>query len=127
MFQKDVAKQLGTDQWTLINWEKNRTEPSLAALPAIYAFIGYDPTPEPQTIAERIKARRRALGWSMEKTAEALRVDPTAVGKWEAGGTILYREHRKRVADFISMDEKALDEEMRRAWNAAHGKPTAGD
>jgi hypothetical protein len=63
----------------------------------------------------------------MEKAAEALGVDPTAVGKWEAGGTILYREHRKRVADFIGMDEKAVDEEMRRAWNAAHVKPTRND
>jgi hypothetical protein len=60
MLQKDAAKQLGTDQWTLINWEKNRTQPAVASYAAVVAFLGYDPAPEPQTIAERIRARRRA-------------------------------------------------------------------
>jgi DNA-binding XRE family transcriptional regulator len=62
MYQKDVAKQLGVDHWTLLNWEKNRTAPLVTVYPAIVAFLGYDPAPTPVTIAERLKARRRQLG-----------------------------------------------------------------
>jgi transcriptional regulator with XRE-family HTH domain len=127
MFQKDVARELGVDQWTLLNWEKGRTTPLVMAYPAIVAWLGYDPTPTPATIADRLKARRREMGWTIKETADRLGVDPTAVGNWEHGGTILCREHRKHIAAFIGVDEKAVHEEMRRAWNAAHGKPTASD
>jgi hypothetical protein len=127
MYQKDVAKQLGTDQWTLINWEKNRTEPLVSALPAIYTFL--------RTTRHRNRRRLRSASkpdggrWAGQSRRLPKRwdVDPTAVGNWEHGGTILCREHRKHIAAFIGMDEEALDGEMRRAWNAAHGKPTATD
>ena len=119
--QKEAAAQLGTDQWTLINWEKNRTQPAVSSYPAVVAFLGYVPAPAPETIAQRIRARRRGLGLSINQVAEAHDVDPTAWGNWENGGTILRRDHRRLVAAFISMDESALDQEMRRAWIEAHG------
>jgi DNA-binding XRE family transcriptional regulator len=126
MFQKDVAEQLGIDHFTLINWEKNRTEPAVTCYPAILAFLGYDPTPKPETIGEHIKARRRALGWTIAKAAEELGVDPTAIFHWEHGGTILRREHRKLVAAFLGIDHDTLSAQMSRAWNAAHGMGNAG-
>jgi hypothetical protein len=51
-----------------------------------------------------------------------LDVDPTAIGNWEHGGTILCREHRKRLAAFLDLDAEVLSEQMSRAWNAAHAK-----
>jgi ribosome-binding protein aMBF1 (putative translation factor) len=110
----------------LINWEKNRTEPAITCYPAILAFLGYDPTPKPETIGEHIKARRRALGWTIEKTAESLDVDPTALGNWEHGDTVLVREHRTRLAAFLGIDHDTLRAQMSRAWNAAHDKSNAG-
>ena len=41
-------------------WERGETEPALAFLPAILRFLGYDPRPEPTTLAERLVAVRHA-------------------------------------------------------------------
>ena len=43
--QKEVADQLGVVPWTILNWEKGRTEPPIAAVPVIKEFLGYDPNP----------------------------------------------------------------------------------
>jgi transcriptional regulator with XRE-family HTH domain len=122
MFQKDVAKHLGVDQWTLLNWEKNRTAPLVTAYPAIFTFLGYDPAPAPTTIADRLKARRREMGWTIDATALALNVDPTSIWGWEQGGLILHRAHRKLIADFLAIPEKEVDEAAARTWGSAHTK-----
>jgi transcriptional regulator with XRE-family HTH domain len=120
LFQKDAARTLGVNQWTLINWEKNRTEPPASAYPAIHAFLGYDPLPEPQSLPERLKAKRRELGWSIREAARQFGVDQTAWGSWEHGGIIMYREHRTRIAKFLGLDESALMDDMARAWGEKH-------
>lgn len=37
-------------------------------------------------------------------------------GDWERGKTILYREHRARIAGFLGIDGAALSEDMARVW-----------
>ncbi len=44
--QKEAAHRIGAGQFTVINWEKGRTEPAVRFLPAIMPFLGYDPFPE---------------------------------------------------------------------------------
>jgi DNA-binding XRE family transcriptional regulator len=41
MTQKEAARLLGVDQWTVINWEKGRTEPVKRLVPSITLFLGY--------------------------------------------------------------------------------------
>ena len=45
--QKAVAQRIGTDQWTVTNWERNRTRPAHKFIPRILKLLGYDPRPEP--------------------------------------------------------------------------------
>ena len=119
-YQKDVARELGVDHWTLVNWETGRTEPTISAYPAIIAWLGYDPHPHPHTLPEHLKAYRRRNGWSINQAARNLDVDPTSWGGWEQGGTVLLREHRQRLAALLGLDPTVLDEDMRRLWKATH-------
>jgi transcriptional regulator with XRE-family HTH domain len=41
--QKEAARRLEVDQWTVINWERGRTRPARRALPRIARFLGSDP------------------------------------------------------------------------------------
>ncbi len=43
LMQKEVAEQLGVNTWTILNWEKGRTEPPIASIPAIVRFLAYEP------------------------------------------------------------------------------------
>ena len=42
--QKEAARRIGANQWTVINWEKGRTEPAVRFVPRIIQFLGYEPT-----------------------------------------------------------------------------------
>ena len=44
---QELARTLGCDPGTLLNWEKGRVAPDVGFWPAILAFLGYDPRPEP--------------------------------------------------------------------------------
>lgn len=41
--QKQAAKLLGVCSNTVLHWEKNQTSPPSASIPAILAFLEYDP------------------------------------------------------------------------------------
>lgn len=81
--QAQVGKDLGTNEWTVGNWEKNRTYPAVRYFPAIFRFLGYDPFPEPQTLPEKLSAKRRALGLSVKRAAKQIGVDEATFAQWE--------------------------------------------
>jgi transcriptional regulator with XRE-family HTH domain len=85
LLQKQVAKQIGVDEATITNWERNATVPAVRFIPAIIQFLGYDPLPPPISFSERLAAARRVLGLSQRKMAEKLGVDPATIHDWEAG------------------------------------------
>jgi len=95
--QKDVAKWLGANVTSVVNWEKNKRKTELRFLPAIYDFLGYVPEFRAQTIAERLVAFRRGRGWSQKQLAKALRVDPTTLSRWESGARIPVGVYATRV------------------------------
>ncbi len=70
-----AARVLEVNPCTILNWEKGHTEPPVEAVPAPLRFLGYDPFPEPRTLAERLLAMRRAMGWSIRQAARQLGVD----------------------------------------------------
>jgi DNA-binding transcriptional regulator YiaG len=55
---KEAAKLLGTDEGSIINWEKGRTVPRVYRLPAIIRFLRYNPLPEPRTVSDRLVSKR---------------------------------------------------------------------
>lgn len=87
--QREAADRLKANIATVLNWEKAYTEPPIDAVPAILQFLGYDPFPHPQTLQERMLAKRRSMGWSIKEAAQALGVDQCTWGDWERTGLVV--------------------------------------
>jgi transcriptional regulator with XRE-family HTH domain len=85
LLQKQVAEQIGVNGATITNWERNTSTPVIRHLPAIIRFLGYDPTPPPSSLPERLTAARRKLGLTQREMARRLGVDPSTLLGWEAG------------------------------------------
>ena len=107
--QEDLATQLGVNSWTVGNWENDETKPVLRFIQRILELLGYAPEPpNPVTIAERLKAKRRELGWSQKEAARYLGVDPSTWSSWECGDRMLAIEHRRWVANFLGTGPRYL-------------------
>jgi transcriptional regulator with XRE-family HTH domain len=85
LLQREVAARVGVTVETVLGWELRAREPAISRWPAVLAFLGYDPCPEPRTTAERLKTLRRRRGWSQRDLAASLEVDPATLRKWEIG------------------------------------------
>ena len=86
MRQKDVACELGVDNFTLGNWEKGRTSPAIRHRPSIYRWLGFCPVePAPTNIGARLVAWRKAQGLSQVDLAGRLDVDPGTLSRVESG------------------------------------------
>lgn len=72
LLQREAAKLLGCDHFTYINWENDKTEPVASRFKPVIGFLGYDPSPTPVTLAERVQARRRELGLTFAEVAHRL-------------------------------------------------------
>lgn len=84
--QKDVARELGVDQFTLGNWEQGRTEPALRHRAAVHLWLGYCPViPVPVSIGARLVAWRDAQGVTQKELAKQLGLDPGTLGRIEQG------------------------------------------
>jgi len=83
--QKDVAAQLQINEFTMSGWENNKKVPGVRYIPRIIEFLGYDPFPAPQSLAERLLATRRSLGLSRQRMARRLSVDEATLARWEKG------------------------------------------
>jgi len=100
--QEAAAAQLGVNPFTVLNWEKGRTEPPVRALAIIVRWLGYDPLPEPTTLQERMKAARAGAGWTVVEAARRLGVDPATWGHWERTGQVPWARYRDRLDKFLA-------------------------
>jgi DNA-binding XRE family transcriptional regulator len=85
LLQREAAIRIGASVDTILGWEIGGRHPAIRHWPAILAFLGYDPLPDPLSTADRLRTARRRRGWSQRELARQLGVDPTAVADWEAG------------------------------------------
>ena len=70
---------------TYANWEKSKIAPVAAQFRPVLQFLGYDPSPTPTTLAERLQAKRRALGITFEQVAKHLGWDPGPLTRYLNG------------------------------------------
>jgi transcriptional regulator with XRE-family HTH domain len=119
---KEAAKLLGTDECSIMNWEKGRTVPKVYRLPAIIRFLGYNPLPEPHTLPERLIGKRLEQGWSRKVASRHLGIDVSTLRDWERRKIILFRKHQTLVASFLSIPEGELGQQMKARWRNAHGQ-----
>jgi DNA-binding XRE family transcriptional regulator len=85
LFQRDLRQRFKLEKATYANWEKDRCYPATRHWPGIIEFLGYDPSPEPKTMGERLFAYRRKHGLSRKALAAVLRVDEATLWRWEVG------------------------------------------
>lgn len=102
--QIDAARRMGVSQRCVINWELGLKAPMVAQYPAIIAFLGYEPWPEPQTLAEKLRAERRRRGLRICRAAKLAGVDEGTFGGWEERGAV--GRMRSKAEAFL---RKALD------------------
>jgi transcriptional regulator with XRE-family HTH domain len=100
--QRDVASIIGADLYTVINWEKDRTKSPVCHFPGIIVFLGYDPFPLPQSLSERMLAKRRAMGWSIAEAARQLGVDRSTWGAWERDGMVQWPRYQSLLEHFLA-------------------------
>jgi transcriptional regulator with XRE-family HTH domain len=82
--QADLALQLGVSEFTLLNWERGHTKviPS-ESMPAIVAYLGYNPEPRPETVGAQLRWKRRSMGWTIAEAAKRNAVDQSTWEAWE--------------------------------------------
>ena len=104
--QKAFARTLKVTQFSIINWERGHTQPTRpSVLRRIVDFLSYDPDPPAgvATLPDRLRAKRRQMGWGQRELAKALGVDGSTVTRWEQGRTILKHAHRASVAQLLGL------------------------
>jgi transcriptional regulator with XRE-family HTH domain len=72
LLQREVAALMGIAKETYTNWETGKTKPVASQFKPVIDFLGYDPSPEPTSLAERLQARRRSLGITFSEVARHL-------------------------------------------------------
>ena len=83
LWQKDVAKMIGTNTSTITNWELGHAEPLIRYIPAIIGFLGYIPFEIGDSLSEKLRAYRKIRGLSRKRASLEIGVDEGTWWKWE--------------------------------------------
>jgi DNA-binding transcriptional regulator YiaG len=85
MLQRDVAEQIGVNTTSVFKWEANTAAPEVRFMPAIIRFLGCNPLPEANTLAQQLVRHRTTLGMSQKEAALMFGVDTGTLARWERG------------------------------------------
>lgn len=83
--QSDAASAIGTNPKSYMWWERDERLPFVHFYPGIIRFLGYEPWPEPTTLAEALRAERRRRGVGVKVAAPLIGVDEGTWLRWERG------------------------------------------
>lgn len=100
--QKDLASLFGVNVNTVVGWEIGRKEPQLSYIPAIVAFIGYDPFPDAQSLGERLRTERQRRGLTQHQLARLLDTTQSVVSLLETGGEVSNERVRTEARKFLA-------------------------
>jgi transcriptional regulator with XRE-family HTH domain len=107
LLQREAGERLGVTKETVANWEKDKTKPVPSQFAPVIAFLGYDPCPEPNTLAERVEAKRRELGVTFEQVAGCLGWDPGSLSRYLNGTWGLSPARAGVLERFLRLDGDA--------------------
>lgn len=93
---------------TYLNWEKGHTEPVASQFRPVVAFLGYDPSPTPRTLAERLEAKRRATGATFGQVAEHLGWDEGTLTRYLNGTWRISPDRREALEAFVNAEDVVL-------------------
>ena len=101
LLQKDVGQRIGGSVSDVWNWENKWVTPAVKFIPAIIAFLGYNPMPKPEALSEQLVWYRTGKGWTQRDFAKALGVDPTTLARWERGERAPLGKYRTLVGSVL--------------------------
>ncbi len=102
--QAEAAEEIGTEDFNIINWEKGRPiRPEY--FPGIVRFLGYNPLPESESLADRVRRERLSRGWTRLRLASAAHVRPDTVRRIEDDGRKLASWTIARVCKALGLSE----------------------
>ena len=107
LLQREAAERMDIGRDTYVNWETGKTEPVAAQFRPVVEFLGYDPTPVPKTLAERLGAKRRELGVTFEQAAKYFGWDPGSLTRYLNGTWALNPSWAEALEHFLAMDQRA--------------------
>jgi hypothetical protein len=87
---------------------ERQTKPVPAQFRPVVAFVGYDPTPEPQILADRLGAKQRTLGASLAQVTRHLGWDPGSLKRYVDGTWRISPDRRHALEAFLAADDAAL-------------------
>lgn len=100
--QRDAARAIGVNTWTLLLWEQGRYAPTPRFYPALILFLGREPWPEPRTLGEQLQAERLRHGFTRKQLAAVLDVDLGSLAKWEGGQAPRHGQVIAKLEAFVS-------------------------
>lgn len=102
LFQQEVAKQIGITESTLLNWEHNRSTPTVQYIPRVIAFLGYDPfANSPMTLGEQLMKYRQYRGLNQKQLAKQIGIDPTTLSRLERSKERYKQRIVRKVSEFL--------------------------
>lgn len=108
LLQREAAAQIGVSAGTVANWENGKTEPVTTQYRPVAKFLGYDPTREPTSLAERVQAKRRVLGTTHSQIARYLGWDPGTLTRYLGGTWRMLPARAAKLEAFLSAEETEL-------------------
>jgi transcriptional regulator with XRE-family HTH domain len=102
LLQREAAAAIGIATETYINWEKDRTRPTPAQFRPVIDFLGFDPTPRAETLAERLEAKRRMLGVTFDQVAQHLGWDRASLFRYVRGIWRMKPDRRAALEEFLA-------------------------
>jgi DNA-binding XRE family transcriptional regulator len=102
LFQRQVAEFIGVDKTSIANWEGQHGHPALIFMPAIIRFLGYNPLPQPGTLANQLVHYRVSRGLTQWALAKRLGIDPCTLARWERGDRTPSGLYRKLVQNLLA-------------------------
>lgn len=107
LLQREAGERMGVTKETVANWEKDRTKPVPSQFKPVVAFLGYDPTPAPTSLAERFEAKRRGLGATLDQVAQYLGWDEGSLRRYLKGEWRLTADRKEALQRFLVLHEAA--------------------
>lgn len=108
LLQREVAAWMGINHFTYIHWEKDKTKPVASQFLPIIEFLGFDPTPAPTTLSERLTAKRRMTGMTFDQAAHQLGWDPGTLTRYLNGTWDIPSKRRQQLEAFLTASPSDL-------------------
>ncbi len=102
LLQREAGARMGVSAETVANWENAKTKPAPSQFRPVIAFLGYDPTPSPTSLAEHVEAKRRSLGATLDQVAQHLGWDEGSLRHYLNGTWRLSPRRARALEQFLT-------------------------